>query len=141
MADKKSDWKPEFDEGALKDLIRATIKAGGPIDPAMLPSRVKERIKGRATGDLVHPLPFAPEFYQAEFGSRVADMKNSVANRSNAQSSCAAQFIYAQIDDVDTPWLHVDLAGPAFRDGRGTGFGVALLTDMASSVTKSDLKS
>jgi hypothetical protein len=52
MADKKSDWKPEFDDTALKELIRATIKAGGPIDPAMLPSRVRERIKGRATGSL-----------------------------------------------------------------------------------------
>ncbi|MEE9393892.1 MAG: leucyl aminopeptidase family protein [Planctomycetota bacterium] len=96
---------------------------------------------GLASGDLVHPLPFAPEFYQSEFSSRVADMRNSVANRSNAQASCAAQFIYAQIDDVNIPWLHVDLAGPAFRDGRGTGFGVALLADLASRIQNSDLKS
>jgi probable aminopeptidase NPEPL1 len=82
---------------------------------------------GRESGDLTHPLPFAPEFFQDEFHSKVADMKNSVANRANAQSSCAAQFVYAQVDDLDVPWLHVDLAGPAFRDERATGYGVPLL--------------
>jgi probable aminopeptidase NPEPL1 len=85
---------------------------------------------GRESGDLTHPLPFAPEFFQEEFKSKVADMKNSVANRSNAQSSCAAQFVYAQVEDLDLPWLHVDLAGPAFREERATGFGVALLTTL-----------
>ena len=48
----KSDWKPDLDEDALKDLIRQTIKNAGPVDPAMLPSKIRERIKGRATGDL-----------------------------------------------------------------------------------------
>ena len=32
---------------------------------------------------------------QSEFRSAVADMKNSVASRENAQCSCAAQFIGA----------------------------------------------
>ena len=50
--DKKSDWKPDFDEDALKALIRATVMNAGPIDPSALPSKVRERIKGRATGDL-----------------------------------------------------------------------------------------
>ena len=51
MTNKKSDWKPDSDE-ALKQLIRDTIKAGGPIDPHTLPSKIRERLKGRATGDL-----------------------------------------------------------------------------------------
>jgi probable aminopeptidase NPEPL1 len=84
---------------------------------------------GRATGDLVHPLPFAPELYQAELQSPVADMRNSVKNRNNAQASCAAQFIFSHIDDTGVKWVHVDLAGPAFRNDRGTGFGVALLVE------------
>ncbi len=49
MTDKK--WKPE-DEESLKDLIRATIKSAGPTDPAQLPSKVRERIKGRVSGDV-----------------------------------------------------------------------------------------
>ncbi len=80
-----------------------------------------------ASGDLVHPLPFAPELYQSEFASKVADMKNSVRDRNNAQSSCAAQFIWSHIADQKRRWCHVDLAGPSFQAGRGTGFGVALL--------------
>ena len=50
MADNKN-WKPDDDE-ALKSLIRATIEAAGPIDAAALPSRIKARLEGRATGDL-----------------------------------------------------------------------------------------
>ncbi len=51
MAD-KSDWKPDFDEDDLKALIRTTVINAGPIDPKELPFKVRERIKGRATGDL-----------------------------------------------------------------------------------------
>ena len=89
---------------------------------------------GREVGDLTAPLPFVPEIYQDEFRSKVADMKNSVANRMNAQSSCAAQFVYSHIEDLDIPWLHVDLAGPAFREDRATGYGVALLTGIARAL-------
>ncbi|MFT7619477.1 MAG: putative aminopeptidase NPEPL1 [Planctomycetota bacterium] len=95
---------------------------------------------GRACGDLAHALPFAPEFYQAEFASKCADMKNSVANRANAQSSCAAQFIYSHIEDINPAWLHIDLAGPAWREGRGTGFGVALMSQLLRSLKTGDLK-
>lgn len=84
---------------------------------------------GKHSGDLVHPLPFAPEFYKQEFDSSVADMCNSVKNRMNAQSACAAQFVYWHIDDQPVQWCHVDLAGPSFPKNRGTGFGVALLSE------------
>ena len=59
----------------------------------------------------------------------LADMKNSVKNRKNAQSSCAAQFIYNHLDGTDVRWCHVDLAGPADIGERGSGFGVALLSE------------
>ena len=81
------------------------------------------------SGDLVHPLPFAPEFYKQEFESSVADMVNSVKNRMNAQSACAAQFVYWHMEDTRAQWCHVDLAGPSFPKNRGTGFGVALLSE------------
>ena len=84
---------------------------------------------GKASGDLVHPLPFAPEFYRLEFESAVADMCNSVKNRNNAQSACAAQFIWWHIDELPVRWCHVDMAGPSFPKNRGTGFGVALLSE------------
>lgn len=82
---------------------------------------------GRRSGDLVHPLPYCPEFFKAEFKSQVADMKNSVKDRMNAQSSCAGQFIAEHLCNYKGPWLHVDIAGPAISKERGTGFGIALL--------------
>ncbi|MFT4540114.1 MAG: putative aminopeptidase NPEPL1 [Planctomycetota bacterium] len=89
---------------------------------------------GLRSGDLSFPLPFAPEFYRSEFRSKVAHMKNSVADRANAQASCAAEFVHWHLDGVDAKWAHVDLAGPAFNEGRGTGFGVALLAEAVRSI-------
>lgn len=51
MTDKKAQWKPKDDED-LKDLIRATIKSAGSTDPARLPSKLREQIKGRVSGDV-----------------------------------------------------------------------------------------
>lgn len=84
---------------------------------------------GRRAGDLVHPLPYVPEFFRREFTSTVADMRNSVKDRSNAQSSCAAQFIgnHLAATGYAKPWLHVDMAGPSVASNRATGFGVGLL--------------
>ena len=82
---------------------------------------------GRESGDLVHPLPFAPELYKQEFSSSVADMCNSVHNRMNAQTACAAQFIYNHLDGTTARWAHLDLAGPSFPKDRGTGYGVAVI--------------
>lgn len=83
---------------------------------------------GLASGDLAHPLPFIPEFHRAEFESKVADMKNSVKDRGNAQSSCAATFIYEHLNPAYSgDWLHLDIAGPANNAERATGFGVAIV--------------
>jgi len=50
--------------------------------------------------------------------------------------SCAGQFIYSHIDDTSAKWGHVDLAGPAFRADRGTGYGVALLAETVRHLTR-----
>lgn len=87
---------------------------------------------GKSTGDLTAPLPFAPEFFEKEFESEVADMKNSVKNRTNAPSSCAAWFIYSHIEDLNIPWIHIDMAGPVVNEkGLGSGYGVMLLAELA----------
>ena len=85
---------------------------------------------GKQSGDLVHPLPYVPEFFRNEFKSPVADLKNSVKDRMNAQSSCAGQFIAEHLGEYDGLWLHLDIAGAAGLGERGTGFGVALLVDL-----------
>ena len=93
---------------------------------------------GQNTGELCHPLPYIPEFWSAEFYSTVADMTNSVRDRSNAQSACAGQFIQNHLNS-EVPWIHIDIAGSATRGTRATGFGVALLLELAHSVSGSSL--
>jgi probable aminopeptidase NPEPL1 len=88
---------------------------------------------GRRAGEPVHPLVYIPELLRKEFKSQVADMKNSVRDRSNAQSSCAGQFIANHLPEPAPPWLHIDLAGPAWdSDDRGTGYGVGLLLELGA---------
>jgi len=83
---------------------------------------------GRTSGDLTFPAVFSPELQFPEFTSAVADMKNSVADRNNAQPSCAGLFIMANLGfDWPGVWMHVDMAAPAYTGERATGYGVALL--------------
>jgi probable aminopeptidase NPEPL1 len=87
-------------------------------------------LAGKKTGDLCHPLLYCPELFMNEFRSSVADMKNSVANRANAQSSCAAQFIAAHMKEYTNTWIHVDMAYPVSKGERATGYGVMLLLQL-----------
>ena len=75
-----------------------------------------------------HLQVYCPELQYPEFSSSVADMKNSVADRGNAQSSCAGLFINSHLGfDWAGVWMHVDMAAPAYTGERATGYGVALL--------------
>ncbi|XP_050443603.1 probable aminopeptidase NPEPL1 [Adelges cooleyi] len=86
---------------------------------------------GLISGDLTFPLVYCPELHFCEFSSAVADMKNSVADRFNATSSCAGLFIAAHLGfETANQWIHVDIAGPAHYGERATGYGVALLAAM-----------
>jgi probable aminopeptidase NPEPL1 len=84
---------------------------------------------GQHSGDLLFPVPYAPELFRAEFRSPVADMRNSVKDRNNAQPSCAGQYLGNHLGAVgfERPWAHVDMAAPAVSNHRGTGYGVGLL--------------
>jgi len=83
---------------------------------------------GERSGERVHPLPMYDE-YRKHLDSTVADIKN-VGGR-EAGCITAGKFLE---HFVDFPWMHIDLAGPAFlstakpyRPVGGTGFGVRLL--------------
>jgi len=95
---------------------------------------------GRSSGDLLAPIVYCPELHFSEFASSVADMKNSVANRNNAQSSCAGLFIAANLGfDFPGSWIHVDMASPVHCGERATGYGVALLSTLFGEHTTSAL--
>jgi len=86
---------------------------------------------GMISGDLCHPLLYAPELLMDEFKSEVADMKNSVKDRSNAQTSCAGHFIESHLAETyEGGWIHVDMAGPAAVGERSSGYGVGLVLSL-----------
>lgn len=95
---------------------------------------------GRKSGDLLAPIIYCPELHFSEFASAIADMKNSVADRQNAQSSCAGLFIAAHLGfDYPGIWMHVDMATPVHCGERATGYGVALLLTLFGGHTDSKL--
>lgn len=111
------------------------ITTGAKHAGLLTPSEITEKraiVAGKATGDLTFPFLYCPELLMAEFESKVADMKNSVKDKMNAQASCAGHFVESHIDaEYKGEWLHIDIAGPGSSKERGTGFGVALLYEIA----------
>jgi leucyl aminopeptidase len=102
----------------------------------------QERIiaAGAATGDRVWPMPMDPR-YRRMIDSTYADMRNTGRARM-AGGQAGAELLKEFAGDG--PWAHLDIAGPAFlRHGRGdyysqpggTGYGVRLLVELASSLT------
>ncbi|XP_037814520.1 probable aminopeptidase NPEPL1 isoform X2 [Lucilia sericata] len=101
---------------------------------------VKSVEAGRKSGDLLAPIIYCPELHFSEFASAIADMKNSVADRSNAQSSCAGLFVGAHLGfDYPGVWMHVDMATPVHCGERATGYGVALLLTLFGNHTNCNM--
>jgi len=112
-------------------LVTTGIVHAGVLTPSEA-TETKAIAAGKTTGDLVFPFLYAREILMSNFDSKVADMKNSVKDRSNAQASCAGHFVESHLDaDYKGEWLHVDIAGPSFQSERATGFGTALLYQIA----------
>ena len=81
-------------------------------------------------GDRIHPLPMF-EDYGRLIESDVADLKNTGGRWAGAIT--AGKFLE---HFVDYPWIHLDIAGPAYLDEPrpyrprgGTGFGVRLVVE------------
>ncbi|MDO8366116.1 MAG: leucyl aminopeptidase [Saprospiraceae bacterium] len=94
------------------------------------PKTVKNTLEesGFATYERLVELPLWKEFGD-ELKSNIADLKN--LGSSNAGMITAGKFLE---NFVDYPWLHLDIAGPAYlrvangyRTKEGTGVGVRLL--------------
>lgn len=84
--------------------------------------------KGDEIYERLVELPMWEEFDET-LKSGIADLNN--LGTSEGQAVCAGFFLK---NFVDYPWIHLDIAGPAFRSGSkdylpkgGTGFGVRLL--------------
>jgi leucyl aminopeptidase len=86
-----------------------------------------------ATGELGWRMPLHPEFFELTKG-QYADLTNASDQR-KASSCYAAEFLRQFVDDH--PWVHVDIAGTAWGQGRAyngngaSGFGVRMLVELA----------
>jgi leucyl aminopeptidase len=91
---------------------------------------------GAATGEIGWRMPLHPEFFELTKG-QYADLTNASDQR-KASSSYAAEFLRQFVDD--RPWVHVDIAGTAWGQGRAyvgngaSGFGVRMLVELAQRV-------
>ncbi|MBI3292618.1 MAG: leucyl aminopeptidase [Elusimicrobia bacterium] len=99
-----------------------------------------ERLKaaGAKVGEKLWPLPLVQE-YREQLKSSVADMKN-IAGKREAGAIIGGLFLQEFVGK--TPWVHLDIAGPAWADkGRangvagGTGFGVRMLLTYLTEFT------
>jgi leucyl aminopeptidase len=93
---------------------------------------------GDRSGDHVWPFPLHSR-YRRYVDSAYADMKNG-STLGEGSPVLAAEFL--QEFAGEGPWAHVDMAGPAFLDRPrgdylrvpgGTGYGVRLIAELASS--------
>ncbi len=123
---------------ALGERVAAVVARPDDQD---LADRVHQ--SGEATGDLAWPLPLYPH-YRDQLKSDTADLSN--VGGSMAGTITAAAFLehFTRTDDEPAyPWVHVDLARPAFLDAAygyrpkgGSGFGVRLLLDLLSAESR-----
>jgi leucyl aminopeptidase len=70
------------------------------------------RAAGARTGDRCWPLPLWDE-YREQIDSNIADIKNSGGR---AAGSITAGWFLKDFVDPATPWVHLDIAGTAYRD-------------------------
>ncbi|SDB32403.1 leucyl aminopeptidase [Desulfonatronum thiosulfatophilum] len=121
----------------LATLTGAMVVALGPqIAGAFTPQKSLSaliREIGERVGEPCWPMPLW-EGYQEELKSEVADLKNVGSREGGAIH--AAMFLQRFVPK-NTPWIHVDIAGPAYSKKKtdlgisgGTGFGVRTLLEL-----------
>jgi leucyl aminopeptidase len=94
-----------------------------------------------AAGEDVWHLPIPSEL-RSKLDSKVADLRSTGSDRW-AGALIAAAFLREFVAE-GTPWAHLDIAGPAFFDGKpygyvapgGTGVGVRTLIALARSLSR-----
>jgi leucyl aminopeptidase len=103
--------------------------AGAFGDDAMVESL---RQSSDRTGERIWPMPLFEDYFEM-MKSDVADFKNTGARSGGA---ITAGLFLKQFVDEKTPWVHLDIAGPARADkdtpdqpAGATGFGVQLVVD------------
>ena len=92
-----------------------------------------------AAGEMMWPMPLPAE-QRASLNSSVADIAN-IGDRNGGMLT--AGIFLSEFVPTDIPWVHLDIAGPAFNEGSehdytpkgGTGFGVRTLVRYLQDAT------
>jgi leucyl aminopeptidase len=71
----------------------------------------KLKAAGEKSGEMMWGLPL-PKAYRSHIDSKVADFKNT-GNSGEAGTIAGAMFLKEFVDE-SIPWVHCDIAGPAF---------------------------
>ena len=110
----------------------ANVHVGAFGTPREFLDRVLE--SARAAGEKMWPMPIDDE-YQEMIKSKIADIRNTGSGKGGGAIT-AAWFIKEFVDD--TPWVHLDIAGTAWRDDAKpwsasgpTGVAIRTLVDFA----------
>ena len=122
----------------LATLTGACMVALGPKIAGLMSNdddfAAKVEAAADGAGEKVWRLPL-PDEYKSMVESTVADMKNIGGSGAGALT---AGLILQEFVGEGIPWVHLDIAGPAFTDAAsaesrkgGTGFGVRTLVELA----------
>jgi len=102
--------------GDMATLTGACVVALGPLVTGALGNdeALMERVRRATTaeGETLWEMPLVAE-YRDDIRSKIADIKNVGANR-GAGTITAALFLKEFVGE--TPWVHLDIAGPAFLE-------------------------
>lgn len=136
--------KKKYKPAMMIDLATLTgaciVALGEKIAGVFSPSRPLAKLIsacGRTTHERCWQMPL-PDDYKELLKSDFADLKNVSASRWGGAIT-AALFMSEFVGD--TPWAHIDIAGPAYAKKAnsycgpgGTGFGVRLLCELLNKI-------
>lgn len=140
------EYAKRLEPSAIIDLATLTgacmVALGDRIAGAMgNDEKLIEAIKqsGEQAGERIWPLPMIDE-YKDELKSDVADLSNTHQTRYGG--AILGGMFLAKFVDENTPWVHLDIAGPVFAKKPfasyipkgGTGFGVRTLLEYIRKV-------
>ncbi len=102
-----------------------------------LQDQLMDAAEVRGEGLVALPMP---EEYKSVIRSKVADVRNTATSNPYGGATTAAMFLQEFVGD--TPWAHVDIAGPSYFEKPylpyysfgGTGYGVRTLVEFLGNI-------
>lgn len=129
----------------IATLTGAQMIALGPSTAGVMGS-LRDAVcsEGAAAGESLWPMPLPPEL-RSGLDSPVADLRN-IGDGPNGGMLLGGLFLQEFVPQ-NTPWAHLDIAGPAFNTSGaygytpkgGTGFGVRTLVALAEALAQGRL--